>query len=412
MRVFTCCCLLMFLFINIQLSAQDVNCANHYMMNESYKELPKPSSSHSKSVSEDIYLRTVVHNLYHDSADSLSTDEINKLLDGLNDLFSGSNIDTNRIWDEHKPIIANTGIQFCLASSDPDGAFTDGINYRKTDIEYIPYITTNGQVGKEAVKSDADGGYSPWDINRYFNIWLAPMESASAKINYAIPHDDFWPVNMFLNKGIPGVVITVPINNMSGNSNLLAHECGHALGLMHTFGAVVNAPSCDLTDYISDTPPMSFNLNCKDQNRSNTCVEDVDDKFDNVSNIMNYGCQLMFTLEQAEVMRNNILNTTDLDIMIPMGTSCNKISSISEAKSSDLEIILYPNPAMDIISINASETINAIEIYNIAGQLIDLKSYALGEAYTEIDVSNLMTGVYIFRCHSNDKMVIKRVVIE
>jgi len=54
-----------------------------------------------------------------------------------------------------------------------------------------------------------------------------------------------------------------------------------------------------------------------------------------------------------------------------------------------LEVVIYPNPAKNIINISSQEPIKSISIYNSLGNIV---AEALGE--TTIDVSNLTSGLY------------------
>lgn len=58
-------------------------------------------------------------------------------------------------------------------------------------------------------------------------------------------------------------------------------------------------------------------------------------------------------------------------------------------------LTLYPNPATDRITIDCSERINELSIYNLVGELVFQRQ--LNNNKNEIDVSNLSKGVYIIR---------------
>ena len=56
---------------------------------------------------------------------------------------------------------------------------------------------------------------------------------------------------------------------------------------------------------------------------------------------------------------------------------------------------IYPNPASQTVTIQV-ENFQKVEIYNIFGQLVDVKSS------NTIDVSNYSQGVYIFKIFDTD----------
>lgn len=87
-----------------------------------------------------------------------------------------------------------------------------------------------------------------------------------------------------------------------------------------------------------------------------------------------------------------------------------QLSAVTEKEVGTLRV--YPNPATTTVRIQSEHPINSIEIYDAGGRLVDHRSYILGEVYVEINVSQLMSGVYVFKCHSDKTIAIKKVVIE
>ena len=61
--------------------------------------------------------------------------------------------------------MANSQIQFKLATKDPKGKTTDGIIRTKTDrTEFI--------AEEDSIKSTATGGIDPWPTDKYLNMWF------------------------------------------------------------------------------------------------------------------------------------------------------------------------------------------------------------------------------------------------
>ena len=67
-------------------------------------------------------------------------------------------------------------------------------------------------------------------------------------------------------------------------------------------------------------------------------------------------------------------------------------------ESSALEIVLFPNPATDILNITSSETISEIEIVNVMGQVV--KRIEVNSDNAVCDVEELKAGVYVVRIHT------------
>lgn len=80
--------------------------------------------------------------------------------------------------------------------------------------------------------------------------------------------------------------------------------------------------------------------------------------------------------------------------------------SIDEVFANKFKIT--PNPASDYINIITNEVIDEIELYNLLGSLV-IRESAVG---SQIDISNLDSGIYLLSIHSGSKKVTKKIVIE
>ncbi len=205
---------------------------------------------------------------------------------------------------------ANTGISFCLAQIDPNGGMTTGITRT------------------ESVLSDADADIenlrlktlATWDPTQYCNIWV--IDSLREEIYPGFNCGQWSRVKeggyATASNGTAigdGIVIT-------GFGQLLAHEMGHYLSLLHTFrlGDCSNN-NCDTDgDGVCDTPPSTvFGSSCTDP--QNSCFTDTLSGFavdmkDMNENFMSYAqCKTMFTEGQAKKMRE-YLSTTRSNLLV------------------------------------------------------------------------------------------------
>lgn len=71
------------------------------------------------------------------------------------------------------------------------------------------------------------------------------------------------------------------------------------------------------------------------------------------------------------------------------------------------EVQLYPNPATDVVYLKSSEPIQEIELYSVTGALLQTKF----ENKTELDVSQLSSGMYILKLKINDRFISKKITI-
>ncbi len=237
-----------------------------------------------------------------------------QLKDGLrvcNETFRKTSADTALIVDAFKPIHTDCGIQFGLATKDPDGNCHSGINRIASSL-----ATT----GDHAVKSLVH-----WDPTRYLNIYI--VSNAAGLAGHAV-----WPSDADTIPEWDGIVLAHSYIGDIGTSDhtrsvAFAHECGHYLNLHHIWGGnnvpdfyylpVAQAENCGFSDMVDDTPATIGWQSCA---LSGTSCGNV---VDNVQNAMDYSyCNIMFTNGQRDRMhaclnsdiagRNNLWQQTNL----------------------------------------------------------------------------------------------------
>jgi|GEM_PF-1842317 len=83
-------------------------------------------------------------------------------------------------------------------------------------------------------------------------------------------------------------------------------------------------------------------------------------------------------------------------------------TSIEELNTETL--VIYPNPASDVLNISLNQEINKVLVFDYTGNLV-ISQQADGNAVS-INTSHLSTGVYIVRVMTNDGISTKQVVIK
>ena len=175
--------------------------------------------------------------------------------------YAGTGTDTANITAPFRPIAADTKIEFRLATKDPDGNCTNGI-----DRVFSPHYTIEG---------DDESKLNDWPRNKYLNVWVVN--------GIGIP-----PSNVagyaYFPSSVTGIGFTVDgvliLNDYVGsigtgsanNSRALTHEIGHYLALEHCWGNN-NSPgvACG-DDGIGDTPiTKGYNLFCPALSSSAIC---------------------------------------------------------------------------------------------------------------------------------------------
>jgi PKD repeat protein len=277
-----------------------------------------------------LYVIPVVFHVMHNyGMENISKAQILDAMDILNKSFQKLNDDTGDVIPLFQPIFANCQVEFRLATLDPDGNCTDGINRMQTEFTYQ---------ADDNVKSLID-----WPSSRYLNIWVVGnIASGAAGYSYypgiGDPED-----GIVIRHDYVGGIGTSNGSNYTERS--LTHEVGHWLNLPHTWGST-NTPgdpsNCNLDDGIMDTPNTAGTGNFTCNTAQNTCGF-----IDNVQNYMDYSsCHKMFTngqrsrmhaaLNSAVGARNN-LNTFSNHSLTgtedgTVGALCSPVADFSDHK--------------------------------------------------------------------------------
>lgn len=83
-------------------------------------------------------------------------------------------------------------------------------------------------------------------------------------------------------------------------------------------------------------------------------------------------------------------------------------TKLSSKQFADYDFGIYPNPTSDILSISANASIENISIYSLLGQKV-LSNNPNSNSVT-LNVSNLMTGIYIVKSTINGNVISKRII--
>jgi len=83
-------------------------------------------------------------------------------------------------------------------------------------------------------------------------------------------------------------------------------------------------------------------------------------------------------------------------------------SSLSTSDFTDLNVSVYPNPAENYITIYGLNQESSIEIYTISGMKL-MHTNFIGETKLDLD---LASGMYLAKITSDNKTVIKKIIIK
>lgn len=318
--------LLLSLLPFINASAQDdLHCATDRVMRQVYEMHPElkakkaaADAATSKIVSTQstasYRIPVVFHILHQDGPENISDAQVIDALNILNRDYAKRNADTASIIPSFQALADSTGIQFALATKDPNGNCTSGIvHYYDTDTDWNDQSPTI---------------YShTWDPTRYLNVYV--VRTITLTGGFSAAGYTYFPGTFSAGDPYDAIVV---LNSYFGSigtghafqSRVLTHEVGHWLDVYHVFGATNGAGvDCSGDDFVNDTPPTPGYLICPNPanpSEYQLCNSGVDENF---QNYMDYSyCCRMFTpgqvarmhaaLNNGIVGRNNLWTTGNL----------------------------------------------------------------------------------------------------
>ena len=235
----------------------------------------------NKAVTGVITIPVVVHVVYNNSSENISDAQIMSQMTVLTDDFRRLNSDANNNW----PQAADSEIEFCLATVDPQGNTTSGITRTSTSVTSFS--------ANDNMKFNSTGGKDAWPASDYLNIWVCDL--SGGLLGYAqFPGGP---------SSTDGVVCDYQYFGTTGTATppfdlgrTATHEVGHWLNLRHIWGD----GGCGVDDFVSDTP-LSDNPNYGCPAGHSSCGT-----LDMIENYMDYtddGCMNLYTDGQKTRMR-------------------------------------------------------------------------------------------------------------
>ncbi len=337
-----------------------------------------------------ITIPVVVHIIHQNGTENISNAQVLSQIAVLNKDFRRLNADTANTDPLFKPVAADVEVEFCLATKDPAGNPTNGINRQ--------FNSDTTQTAAQMRQQYA------WNNLNYMNIYVSRRVGCFSSFPWGPIGNDgiFITDRRFGTLGTVGQELYAEFSRFGRTGT---HEAGHYLGLYHTFSDCGDTICNSSGDYVCDTPPEDLRwwaANCLDHT-TNTCFDQTPDLPDQVDNYMNYNidsCANMFSLGQKTRMiaalntyRSNLFSATNL-----IATGCLTATGIHPTSGAGA-CQVYPNPFTEGTTIqfsNPKHELHSLSIYDVHGKLVRGYAPASGSSIA-IERNSLPAGLYFFR---------------
>ena len=283
------------------LKMQDLKLENLMLKNEQAMQnwiKTHPSSKSTKTTI--ITIPVVVHVVYNNSTENISTAQILSAIEIINKDYRRLNADTSATPSVFAALGADCGIEFCLATTDPNGNSTSGITRTATSQTSFSAGTYTGVIySDDGVKYTSQGGIDAWNTSQYLNIWVCDINGYNGYATF--------PGSPASSDGV--VVDFTRFGDFTAGSTSFmirtaSHEIGHWLNLNHTWGENWLTTSNCGDDFCNDTPTESaatYGCGTFPYNAFNACNSGPNGEM--YMNFMDYtDCRNIFTQDQKTRM--------------------------------------------------------------------------------------------------------------
>lgn len=355
-----------------------------------------------------VTIPVVVHVVYRNATQNISDAQIQSQITVLNDDFRRQNSDASNTPSPFVGVAADTEIEFCLASNDPNGNPTNGITRTQTSVSEIGQsAASNGGYAK--VYYDMEGGKDAWDEDSYLNIWVCEIAANGTFLGYASPPGNADPGEdgCVIDYKFFGTIGTAANSQPNHLGRTVTHEVGHYFNLEHVWGQY---GGCNDDDGVADTPNQDVDsYGCPGLGPSSSSCGSQD-MFSNYMDYSDDPCMNLFTLGQKARMLAAI-NGPRASLLSSNG--CSQISAVDPSTDVFGSVRVYPNPTNGVVFVDGlpqyRQNITA-SVIDIQGRLIQ-KQTLLNMERQEINMSKCSSGLYFVEVRSGDDRAVKKIVV-
>ena len=350
-----------------------------------------------RPVPEKIIIPVVVHILWNTAAQNISNAQVLSQIEVLNNDYSGTNADHNKIPSWFSSLAADCGISFALAKTDPQGHPTSGIERTQTSTTVFSF--------NDKAKTAATGGADAWNADKYLNIWVCNLENGISGYS-SVPGCPKETDGIVISTGVFGAI------NISGPFNkgrTAVHETGHWLNLRHIWGDA----NCG-DDQVDDTPTQqAANRGCITGEKFTCGSTAHGDMYMNFMDFTDDACMYMFTKGQRQRMRWLFeAGGPRNSLLFSNGLAGNGLPLRDTLAVNNFEVLVYPNPATASITVQLKDDGGSLGkhlyICNQLGQVV--KTMVITSKLQQANINTLPAGLYMIKVEGMQTAGMKKFV--
>lgn len=383
-------------------------------LNQRIRQVQSTAKLLRLSADETVYRIPIVVHVVHNTASetiggannhNISDEQIRSQIEVLNEDYRrkpGTNGYNTSL------IGADAGIEFYLATTDPNGQLSNGITRH--------YYQKKSSFGVSDDDLHLLSQIAYWPSDRYLNIWVTTLQNNYlAYTQFPSAADTLAGLDPTTNELIDGSVVdyrvfgrqpSTPYSSLYLLGRTVTHEIGHWLGLYHPDG---DATCGD--DFVADTPPtddLNQTASCRDL-FSNCAGKRTRELVENYLMYSPDACMNMFTAGQVARMRA-VLMLSPRRARLIQSTA----SPLPEAEQ--LTINVFPNPATTDPSVDVQlkgTQSFEVDLFDAAGHQVRTTTYTNSPSTrVPLSVRGLSSGVYIVRVKTDSETVSKRLLVQ